>query len=56
MTYNKEVGEGGGDAAKGAPEEEDLCTQVRITFVGTNQVRSDDGNDLSWSVSKFTAV
>ena len=45
-TYDKEVGKGRGDAAEGAPKEEDLCTKVCITFVGTNQVRGYDGNDL----------
>ena len=55
-TYNKEVGKGGGDAAEGAPEEEDLCTKVCITMVGTNQIRSYDGNDLSYLVSIVTKV
>ena len=56
ITYNQEVCIGGGDAAKGAPEEEDLGAEVRVTFVGTDQVRSDDGNDLSWSVSTTSPV
>lgn len=55
-TYDKEVGKGRGDAAEGAPKEEDLCTKVCIAFVGTNQIRSYDGNDLSRSVSTMTQV
>lgn len=50
-TYNEEVGKGGGEAAEGAPEEEDLGTEVRVTFVGTDQVGGNDGNDLCESVS-----
>ena len=46
MTYDKEVGKGGGDAAEGAPEEEDFGAEVGVTFVGTDQVGCDDGNDL----------
>ena len=56
VTYNKEVGKGGRDAAKGAPEEEDLGTEVRVTFVGTDQVWGDDGNDLIQSVSTTTNI
>lgn len=56
MTYNQEVGKGGRNTAKGAPEEEDLCAEVRVTFVGTDQVRGDDGNDLSWSASTIIQV
>lgn len=55
MTYNQEVGKGGGDAAKGAPEEKDLCPEVGVAFAGTNQVRGDDGNDLSGSVSQLSS-
>lgn len=50
-TYDKEVGKCSGDAAKGTPQEKDLCTEVRVSFVGTDQVGGNDGNDLSWSVS-----
>ena len=55
-TYDKEVGKGRGEAAEGAPDEEDLCTKVRVTFTGTNQIRSYDSNDLSWSVSSISKV
>ncbi len=35
-TYDQEVGECGRDAAEGAPEEEDLGAEVRVTLVGTD--------------------
>ena len=53
-TYDKEVGKGRRNAAKGTPEEEDLSTEVRVTFVGTDQVRGNDGNDLRESARAFT--
>ena len=46
MTYDKEVCKGGRDAAKGAPEEEHLCAEVGVTFVGADQVWGNDGNKL----------
>ena len=49
MTYNQEVGKGRRDAAEGAPEEEDLSTEVRVALVGTDQIRGNDSNDLSKS-------
>ena len=52
-TYDQEVGKGRGDAAEGTPEEEDFGAEVRVAFVGTDQVRGDDGNDLSWSASIY---
>lgn len=33
---NEEVGEGGGDAAEGAPEEEDFGAEVGVAFGGTD--------------------
>lgn len=45
-TYDKEVGEGEGDAAEGAPEEEDLGAEVGVAFGGADKVGGDDTNDL----------
>ena len=54
MTYDQEVGKDRRDAAEGAPEEEDLSTEVRVALVGTDQVRGNDSNDLSKSVSEIS--
>jgi hypothetical protein len=43
---DEEVGEGEGDAAEGAPHEEDLCAEVGLALLGTDQVGGDDSNDL----------
>lgn len=47
MTYRyEEVGEGEGDNAQRAPHKEHLSTQVGVTFIRTDEVWSDDTNDL----------
>lgn len=43
---NEEVGEGEGEAAEGAPHEEDLGTKVGLSALRTDQVRGDDTDDL----------
>lgn len=40
---HEEVGEGDADCASGAPEEEDLRTE--IGFILVDKIRGDDGND-----------
>ena len=50
---DEEVGEGEGDAAEGAPHEEDLCAEVGLSLLSTDEVGGDDTDDLGNSVSGF---
>ncbi|KFZ18290.1 hypothetical protein V502_04170 [Pseudogymnoascus sp. VKM F-4520 (FW-2644)] len=43
---DEEVGEGEGDAAEGAPHEEDLGAEVGLALLGTDEVWGDDTDDL----------
>ncbi len=45
---HEEVGEGEGEAAEGAPEEEDFGTEVGVALFGADEVGGDDCDDL-WS-------
>lgn len=42
---NKEISIDEATCAEGTPEEEDLSTQVCLALFGTDEVRSDNGND-----------
>lgn len=44
--WHEEICEGEGEAAQGTPEEENLGAEVGVTFLGTDKVGCDDGNDL----------
>lgn len=43
---DEEVGEGQGNAAEGAPHEEDFGAEVGIAWVGADEVWGDGGDDL----------
>jgi len=44
--WDEEVGKGEGDAAEGAPHEEDLGAEVGLARLGADEVRGDDTDDL----------
>lgn len=44
--WDEEVGECDGEAAEGAPEEEDFGAEVGVACVGADEVGGDDGDDL----------
>lgn len=51
-TYDEEVGKSEGDAAEGAPEEEDLGAEVGVAFAGADEIGGDDRDDLdTWRLS-----
>ncbi len=44
--WNEEVGEDEGGEAEGAPHEEDLCAEVGLALLGSDEVWSDNCDDL----------
>ena len=48
---HEEVCEEEGEAAEGAPEEEDLGAEVGVALLGADEVGSDDSDDLRSAIS-----